>query len=393
MNERFSVLSIGSDQNLFKEGSAVRARAAEYGKLFRELHIVCFTRKSSSLSVSQIAPNVWAYPTNSLHKIFYVNDGIDLAKKTYREKLAGNRTVITVQDPFESGIVGAFLKRILKLPLHVQLHTDFFHHEFTAGSVLNKIRVWIAPFVMRRANSVRVVSEHLRLLVCNAYDLDPTRVAVLPIFVDVEKLAAAAPEFSLHDQHPGFSTFVLMVSRLTAEKNISLGLRVFAKAAHEMTHAALSIVGSGPLEWRLKREAQALGIADRVFFEGWQNNTLPYYKSADVFMLASSFEGYGMTVIEAAACKTPIVATHVGIVREIIPQKFERFISEIGDEKNLTSSLAELLEGREIRQEYGKMLCESVKRYARTKEEYLEKYKASLEIALLEYVSAAGERQ
>lgn len=58
-NSTRNVISIGSDRNLFKEGSAVRARQVEYGKLFTELHVVVFTTGKSFPAKVQIAPNVW----------------------------------------------------------------------------------------------------------------------------------------------------------------------------------------------------------------------------------------------------------------------------------------------------------------------------------------------
>jgi 1,2-diacylglycerol 3-alpha-glucosyltransferase len=80
----------------------------------------------------------------------------------------------------------------------------------------------------------------------------------------------------------------------------------------------LIIVGSGPRLASLRALATKLGISGSVAFESWvdQPTIASYYKTADLFLNTSLFEGYGMTLVEARAAGCPIVSTDVGVARE-----------------------------------------------------------------------------
>ena len=109
------VLSIGSDRNIFKEGSAVRARMLEYGRLFEELHIIVFVNRFKindlgfKVKKVQISKNIWVYPTHSLSRWFYVFDAIRIGKSIIEK--ARNDFVVSGQDPFECGLVALKIKQ------------------------------------------------------------------------------------------------------------------------------------------------------------------------------------------------------------------------------------------------------------------------------------------
>lgn len=107
-----------------------------------------------------------------------------------------------------------------------------------------------------------------------------------------------------------------MASRLTREKNIPLALRAFAEVVQTHPKAGMVIVGEGPERLRLEGLVQQLGLEAAVVFEPWQHDMPSYYKSADLLLVTSDFEGYGLTIVEAAAARCPVVATDVGVARD-----------------------------------------------------------------------------
>lgn len=100
---------------------------------------------------------------------------------------------------------------------------------------------------------------------------------------------------------------IVTVGSLKAQKNHALLLRAFAEL--NRPDARLMLVGTGAGEAELRALAADLAITDRVIFAGFHADPTPFYQTADLFVLASDYEGFGNVIVEALACGTPVVAT------------------------------------------------------------------------------------
>ena len=306
------VLSIGSDRNLFAEGSAVTERIKEYGALVGEIHIINMTNASEGFKNKQLSPNVWIYPTNSFSSIFRPLDAARIGKRVvFDRKFVRGESLITAQD-IESGWAGLKVKKKWRIPLELQLHTDIFSPYFNGFQ--NRVRQFFARTVLAKADNVRVVSEDLKSRILNLKS--NAIVSVLPIYVDKEKIENAPIKFDLHARYP-WHFILLTVSRLAPEKNLELALKVLAAVRTKFPDTGLVIVGSGPEESRLKRLVKKLKLEGAVEFVGWQDNLASFYKTANAFVQTSLFEGYGLSLIEAGLSGLPIITTPVGIAQEL----------------------------------------------------------------------------
>jgi len=249
----------------------------EYARLIEELHIVVLSPRGFELQV-QISPNCFAYSTNSINRFLRPIDAVKIGEKIKCD-------LITTQDPFECGWVGLQIKKKKGVPLEVQLHTDPSSPHFSG--FLNWLRKRIMKQVMRSADSVRDVAS-------------------LPIYVDRERIKGE-PKFDLHTKY-GFKTVCLMVSRLTKEKNIGLALEAFKEVRKKFPDTWLVVVGSGPEKFEAQRN---------VVFVGWQEDLVSYYKTADVFIQTSKFEGYGLSLVEAGLSGLQVVSTPVGVATKL----------------------------------------------------------------------------
>lgn len=306
------LLSIGTDCGLFEPHSAVRNRQIEYAKKWDEVHILVFGGRE--LLDQQIASHCYIYSTKSWNRWWYLLDAIRRGQQLLRQHTI---THISCQDPFFSGLVGWWLKRPA-LHLEMQLHTDVTSPRF-AYSWGNYIRQWLARLILPKADHVRVVSAKIERGLVAQWGIPASKIEVRPIVVDVSAIKQAVITADLRQRYPQFAKVVLMASRLTPEKNIYLALQAWSIVALQRPDAGLVIVGSGPLAGELKQQAKQLGISSQVVFEPWAEpaTLYSYYKTADVFLLTSYFEGYGLTLVEAQAAGCPIVATDVGVAREV----------------------------------------------------------------------------
>lgn len=380
------VISIGSDRNLFMEGTEVRERTVKYGKLCQELHVVVFSQRSANLTPQQISENTWIYPTNSLDRWFYVWNAVSIGKKLLSaHSTSASRWLVTAQDPFESGYAGYKIAKRFKLGLQLQIHTDFLNPHFVHESKLNKIRVKLATFLIPKANCIRVVSHTIKNLILKRFPrVNPKAITVLPVFVDLGKIKITDPLLNLHEKYPQFDFIILMVARLEHEKNIPLAIQALKNILPRHPKTGLVIVGGGSEKIRLKKLALSEKMLENsIVFEGWRQNLPSYYKTADILLVTSNYEGFGRMFVEAASVGCPIVTTDVGIARELILDDESSFICSVGNESCITQNIARLIEHESVRRVYALKLEARAGNIVTTNEkEYLEHYKASWEYCL-----------
>jgi len=335
------VLMISSDRNILVPRSAVSERMKEYGTLVKELHIIVFATKKHARSLKiensklKISDNVWVYPTNSLSRWLYPLDAIRIGKNI-------KASLITTQDPFESGWAGLKLKKILKIPLEVQLHTDPYSRHFSG--FLNWIRRLIMRNVMREADSIRDVAN-------------------LPIYIDRKRIESE-PKFDLHKKY-GFKTILLMVTRLSKEKNIGMALEVLKKVRNKFPDTGLIVVGSG---------SEKFPAQDNVVFVGWQEDVASYYKTADIFIQTSFFEGYGLSLVEAGLSGLPIITTPVGIATELAHER-DAYIYPVNRPDLFSTGIIDLIENDQKRDDLRMNIKHTLETKLISKDDYINQLK------------------
>lgn len=161
----------------------------------------------------------------------------------------------------------------------------------------------------RWADHVAAVSEGVASDIAQLSGLNTNRVSVLHNPIPqrpVPDSVALAEADKIWSCCPGKR--ILNVGSLKDQKNHPLLLRAFARIAD--TNARLMLVGTGQGEASLRTLAAELRIADRVIFAGFRSDPTPFYRTADLFVLSSDYEGFGNVIVEAMACGTPVVSTN-----------------------------------------------------------------------------------
>jgi glycosyltransferase involved in cell wall biosynthesis len=296
------MMLIGTDRTLFTAGSAVRERIARFGATHTDAldSVVFSTRRHGIKSTQELAPNVHAHPTNSFSRFLYVWDAIRVARRLPRPD------IVSAQDPFETGLAGLFIAHHFGVPLAIEVHTDFLSPAFTWHSLLNRIRVCIARFVLSYADGGYAVSARVAEEINRRYHL-PVPMKALPIFVDLSRFRSIVRTSEKNN--------LLWIGRFETEKNPMLALEAFATARHAGIDARLTMLGMGSLEAALKQRVARLGVVEHVVFPGWKDVSL-YFSHADLLLVTSEYEGYGMALVEALAAGVPVLSTDVGVARE-----------------------------------------------------------------------------
>lgn len=141
---------------------------------------------------------------------------------------------------------------------------------------------------------------------------------------------------------PGEGPLVVSVAKLRKEKGHRYLLEAVSKLVRPFPSLSLALVGTGPLEGRLRREAAALGIADRVSFLGNRTDVWRILRSADAFVLSSFYEGMSNALLEAMTAETPIVATDLPENRTLVGPDAALLVPR-RDSTAIASALREIL--------------------------------------------------
>lgn len=337
------ILSIASDKKLFENGSAVAGRQVKYGELVGSLNIVNLALRKDGFEAKKLSEKVTVFSTSSYLKIFYFWDAYQLAKKLPKPDL------VTVQDPFETGFTALLVAKYFKCPLQVQIHTDFLNEFYFKESLKNKIRTLISYYVLPRANCVRVVSKRIKESIQKKFPNLKVPVDVLPIFVDISKFKPGLVSAGLRGKYPQFEFILLMASRLTREKNIALAIGAMRSVIERYPSVGLVIVGDGEEKENLESKVRGWGLGKNVIIEDWNNDLASYYKTADLFLNTSNYEGYGMAPVEALASGLPVLMTDVGIVGDIVKDRVNGLIVPVGDRGALERDILEFIENETLR--------------------------------------------
>ncbi|MBI4282566.1 MAG: glycosyltransferase [Chloroflexi bacterium] len=258
-----------------------------------------------------------------------------------------------------SGRVGSILARHWGIP-----HVACFH---TLAEVKRRARVGeIEPEeralgegkVIRSADSIVAFTQHERDAMIRLYDAPGQKIEVIPCGVDAELFQPLDQELAKRKLGLQDSKVVLYVGRLEPLKGVDILLRAVAQL--EQGDSVKTLIVGGDLEEdremaRLKSLSQELGISTRVSFLGRLNQQeLPtYYNAADICVVPSYYESFGMVALEAMACGTPVIASRVGGLPTIVKDGFTGYLIPWRCPEPFADGLDVLLSSQTIRRAMG----------------------------------------
>ncbi len=200
----------------------------------------------------------------------------------------------------------------------------------------------ITRFSILRSQGLTAVSEFLKDETVRDFEVPAERIEVIPNFIDTEiwrpdkepcHRAALAPEGE---------KIVMHMSNFRPVKRVEDVVEIFARIAKHV-NARLVMVGDGPERPRAAERAEALGVRPRVLFLGKHASVDELISCADLFLLPSSNESFGLAALEAMACGAPVVSSRVGGIPEVVTHGESGFLFEPGAVDEMAAAGVELL--------------------------------------------------
>jgi L-malate glycosyltransferase len=196
-------------------------------------------------------------------------------------------------------------------------------------------------FCIQQSDGVTAVSESLRRDTIR--ELGVTRdIRVVPNFLDCSATTRREVPSLRTRLAPRGEKLLIHVSNFRPVKRITTVVEVFARVRQRVA-SRLIMVGDGPELSGAQRLARSLGVAENIEFLGEQDQVVPLLSAADVFLLPSAQESFGLAALEAMACEVPVVASRVGGLPEVVEDGTSGFLHELDDLEGMAASIVRLL--------------------------------------------------
>ncbi|MEK7561107.1 MAG: glycosyltransferase family 4 protein [Patescibacteria group bacterium] len=376
------VLMLSSDPNILVEGTEAHERMRWYGTTFDELHIAVLTKLSfvsqkTSYEV-KLRKKLILYPVAARWRIVGF---CRLYRMMRRVVPVARPDVITAQGPDEIGLIGYLVARRFRIPLQLQIHTDIFSKFYRRVSLKEFLRYWIAIFLIPRADCMRVVSERIKQSLWE-YGVRSTEygVTVLPVYTDVGRFREAPRDPAIDQRFHDYAFKIIAVGRfMDKEKNFSMLIGAMEEFVKIAPRVILVIVGDGPDKKNYELRIMNYGLKENIIIESWRNDLPSFYKSFDLYVMTSNYEGWGRTVIEAMAAGLPVVMTDVGLAGEVVKNGENGVVVPVGNKEALCTALTAIYRDKEKRARYSEAGRETVIRLSLTRDDYLKRYAEALD--------------
>lgn len=376
------VLMFSSDKNIFSENSEARARMNEYADTLGELHIIGVAEKNPRIKPRINSRTLFLYPIAGAHRLTQLFYMFFCARSLYR---SASFDVITIQAPDEIGCIAFLISRFFAIPLQVQIHTDIFSPWYRRASWKEWTRYRIARFLIPKADGIRVVSERIKhSLVQSKIVKQESRIFVLPIFIDTSRFLNAVSDGTHAERFKNYSFKIIAAGRFVdKEKNFGMLIDMMRDFVKICPDALLVIVGDGPDRKSYKLQTTSYKLGKNILIEPWCDNLPSLYKTFDLFLQPSNYEGWGRTVIEAMASGLPMLMTDVGLAGEVVKNGENGIVVSVGNRRAILEAVILLYQNPSLRMRLSDAGRKTAQLLApAAKEEYLNAYKKALEQCL-----------
>jgi N-acetyl-alpha-D-glucosaminyl L-malate synthase BshA len=209
----------------------------------------------------------------------------------------------------------------------------------------------ITRYGLQQSDGVTAVSKFLKQATIETFDFDD--VEVIPNFICPNHYRKIEDSPLRKEFAPNGEKILVHVSNFRAVKRPVDCVEILAKVLQKGGNARLVMVGDGPEYSAVHHRARTLNVLDKLEMVGKQAKIADYLGIADVSLLPSELESFGLAALEAQACEVPVVASRVGGIPEVINDGETGFMSDVGDTEKMSDDVLKLLNDEEMRRAFG----------------------------------------
>ena len=336
-------------------------------ELGRELaargHNVHFISSTLPTRLTELGERVHFHEVEMMNYPLFEHQPYDLALATKMATVARSEKLdlLHVHYAIPHSISAILARESIKQKRYVPVITTLHGTDITLVGA-DRSYLPITRYGLQQSDGVTAVSKFLQKATIETFDFD--EIEVIPNFICACHYKKLLDSPLREELAPNGEKLLVHVSNFRAVKRPVDCVEIFAKAKKKGGHARLVMVGDGPEQTACRYRAEQLGVEEDTIFVGKQANIADYLGIADVFLLPSELESFGLAALEAEACEVPVIATRIGGIPEVVAEGETGFLSDIGDTDKMSDDVMQFLRDEEMRIEFGKKARElAVSRY------------------------------
>ena len=200
----------------------------------------------------------------------------------------------------------------------------------------------VIRFCINASNAVTTVSQSLKNDTIKYFGIE-REIHVIPNFIDVQENSSMFSHQQLRQKYANKDEKIIChISNFRPVKRIEDVIKIFALIDQKID-AKLILVGDGPDRYMAEKLSRELGLIDRVIFFGKVRDTNHILPIADLFLLPSETESFGLAALEAMAVGVPVVSSNTGGIPEVNLHNYSGFLSDVGDIEQMAVFAIDLL--------------------------------------------------
>ena len=204
----------------------------------------------------------------------------------------------------------------------------------------------VIRFSLNNSNAITSVSESLKKETLSTFKID-NKVDVIPNFINLEDYSKSDNKCERRSYAPNGEKIMVHVSNFRKVKRVEDVLRVFDKV-RKVVPTKLILVGDGPERPAIEKLCRELNTCNDIISLGRINDPVDILKMADLFVLPSETESFGLAALEAMAMHIPVISTNTGGLPEVNIHEVTGYLSNVGDVDDMAANAIKLLSDEKL---------------------------------------------
>lgn len=231
-------------------------------------------------------------------------------------------------------------------------------------------------FSINQSDGITAVSSYLKEATETVFKVE-NEIAVIHNFVDLNRFSRSNKDHFRRAVAPDGEKIIMHTSNFRKVKRADDVVRIFDRIRHEIP-AKLMMVGDGPQRQECEQLCRSLGTCDEIRFLGKQDAIEELLAIADLFILPSENESFGLAALEAMACQVPVISSNIGGIPEVNFDGVTGYTSEVGDVDHMASKALMLLKDEALLEQFRSNALDQARKFEIDKilpqyEQYYEK--------------------